>query len=315
MADAPAAPDRASIVELLLSIGRGSVDRDDDGIRFAPDGTISTAYAHSAAVMRDHADAFVSYAADPDQGVRRTAIESLGLFLDDADRAVDLLRGRLPAEGEIVERPVVVRTMADLALRLPSPRAAATAWLDALAGDIMANPDSRLAALVHRARCGPETISVSTVPTAIDLLGRLTPAHRTSTDEEDCRAGSGECVCAPATDAASLGTPPQIIAAFENFELSSPRNDQDPAHFFLNGWAKVLNPSEVASWLAFRVLSKWAPDNHLTSGVYVHGEADEYFRTPPRRLGGRLSAAAQLRADPLRPRRDQSGGPPGPECR
>ncbi|MGW2090169.1 hypothetical protein [Streptomyces sp. NPDC001880] len=45
-----------------------------------------------------------------------------------------------------------------------------------------------------------------------------------------------------------------------------------PVHFFLNGWAQVLNPSEVATWLAFRVLSKWAPDNHLTSGVYVHGE-------------------------------------------
>ncbi|MER5359667.1 hypothetical protein [Streptomyces sp. NPDC002785] len=45
-----------------------------------------------------------------------------------------------------------------------------------------------------------------------------------------------------------------------------------PAHFFLNGWAQVLNPSEVATWLAFRVLSKRAPDKHLTSGVYVHGE-------------------------------------------
>ncbi|MFI6730263.1 hypothetical protein [Streptomyces atratus] len=73
LADDPAAPDRASIVELLLSIGRESVDRDDDGIRFAPDGTISTACADSAAVMRDHADAFVSYAADPDPGVRRAA--------------------------------------------------------------------------------------------------------------------------------------------------------------------------------------------------------------------------------------------------
>ncbi|MFF8618503.1 hypothetical protein [Streptomyces sp. NPDC015350] len=45
-----------------------------------------------------------------------------------------------------------------------------------------------------------------------------------------------------------------------------------PAHFFLNGWAQVLNPSEIATWLAFRVLSKWAPDSHLASGVYVHGE-------------------------------------------
>ncbi|MFD4693243.1 HEAT repeat domain-containing protein [Streptomyces sp. NPDC058463] len=203
---------------MLLSIGRESVDREDDGIRFSPDGTISTAYTDSAAVMRDHADAFVSHSADPDPGVRLAAIEGLSLFLDDADRAVDLLRRRLPAEDGIAERLLVVRTMADLGLRLPSARAAATAWLDALAGDTTVDPDIRLAALVHRARCGRETISVSTVPTAIDLLGRLTPAHQTSTGEKEGRAGSGECVCAPATDAASPGTPPQIVAAFEDLE-------------------------------------------------------------------------------------------------
>ncbi|MFF5655158.1 hypothetical protein [[Kitasatospora] papulosa] len=45
-----------------------------------------------------------------------------------------------------------------------------------------------------------------------------------------------------------------------------------PAHFFLNGWAQVLNPSEVATWLVFRWLSKWAKKNHLKSGVYLHGE-------------------------------------------
>ncbi|MBL3670669.1 hypothetical protein JL475_32820 [Streptomyces sp. M2CJ-2] len=43
LADDPATPDRASVVELLVSIGRESVVRDDGGVRTAPDGTISTA--------------------------------------------------------------------------------------------------------------------------------------------------------------------------------------------------------------------------------------------------------------------------------
>ncbi|MFJ8982617.1 hypothetical protein [Streptomyces sp. NPDC102282] len=45
-----------------------------------------------------------------------------------------------------------------------------------------------------------------------------------------------------------------------------------PAHFFLNGWAQVLNPSEVATWLVFKWLSRWAEKNHRKSGVYLHGE-------------------------------------------
>ncbi|MFD9378734.1 hypothetical protein ACFWBH_24870 [Streptomyces sp. NPDC059999] len=45
-----------------------------------------------------------------------------------------------------------------------------------------------------------------------------------------------------------------------------------PAPFFINGWAQVLSPSEVATWLALRVLSKWAPRAHMTSGVFLYGE-------------------------------------------
>ncbi|GLX41151.1 hypothetical protein Sros01_72240 [Streptomyces roseochromogenus] len=45
-----------------------------------------------------------------------------------------------------------------------------------------------------------------------------------------------------------------------------------PPAFFLNGWAQVLSPSEVATWLVLRVLSKWAPRAHATSGVFLYGE-------------------------------------------
>jgi HEAT repeat protein len=218
MADDPATPDRASIVELLLSIGREAADR-CEGIRFAPDGTESTAGADSMALMRERADAFVSYASDPDPQVRRAAIEGLGLFLDDADQAVTILRNRLPAENGIAERLLVVRTMAGLAVRLPAARASATAWLDTLADETTGDPDIRLSALVHRAACTPGTIGDSTVPTAIDLLRRLTPAPRPGGDDGGCRAGSGACACtADAGTAASQDVPPQIAAAFADLE-------------------------------------------------------------------------------------------------
>jgi hypothetical protein len=45
-----------------------------------------------------------------------------------------------------------------------------------------------------------------------------------------------------------------------------------PADFFLKGWIQLLNPSEVATWLTLRVLSKWAPDQHQQSGVYLYAE-------------------------------------------
>ncbi|WP_318212266.1 HEAT repeat domain-containing protein [Streptomyces sp. SJL17-1] len=221
MADDPTAPDRASVVELLLSIGREAVTR-EDGIWIGPDGNISTVWADTAAVMRERADAFVSYASDAEPAVRRAAIEGLGFFLDDPERAVEALRGRLRAEPGIVERLMVVETMAVLALRLPAARSAAAQWLAALADEATTAPDIRLASLVHRTRCAPEHLTGDTVPTAIALLRRLTPGPQTTTrDQAGCRAGSGECACTPATVPAAPGTPPHIAAAFEDLERHS----------------------------------------------------------------------------------------------
>ncbi|MET9388518.1 HEAT repeat domain-containing protein [Streptomyces sp. NPDC002928] len=220
MAQDPATPDRASIIELLVSIGRESMDCDVDAVYISPDGTESTAHVDSMALMRESADVFVRCVADPEPSVRRAAIEGLSLFVDDGDRAVEILCGRLLAESGIVERLLVVRTMADLALRLPAAHAAATAWLDTLADDPTSSPDVRLAALVHRARCAPQDIGRDVVPTATDLLRQLTaPAPESAPGNEACRSGSGEWACtAAAGSPAAQNVLPQVAAAFEALE-------------------------------------------------------------------------------------------------
>ncbi|MFB7244343.1 HEAT repeat domain-containing protein [Streptomyces populi] len=224
MADDPATPDRASVVALMTSIGREAVEREDPGsTRFGPDGQESTACEDTAALMRERGEAFIGYASDADPGVRRAAIKGLGLFLDDAERAVAALRDRLEAEGGIVERLLVVRTTADLALRLPAAQAPARAWFDILADDVAGDADVRLAALVQRARCASESIDDTTVPTAIGLLRRITrpPRPEENEEEEQSRGSSGPCTCTVESESESEsdpGVPPYVAAAFDDLE-------------------------------------------------------------------------------------------------
>ncbi len=236
LADDPATPDRGAVVHLLLSIGREAVDCGDD-IIVAPDGSESTAAADSVAMLRERSGAFLAYAQDPDPWVRRPGIEGLGLFVEDADQALGALRERLPAEDGTVERLLVVHTAATLALRLPAARTTATAWLAALADDPTAEPDIRLAALVHHARCGQDRDDA--VPTAIALLRRLATAPERRSDEDGCRSGTGSGACAcrngregegetdtradgetdtEAEAVAQDGVPPQVTAAFEDLD-------------------------------------------------------------------------------------------------
>lgn len=70
MVDDSATPDRASIVQLLLSIGRESADR-GDGVYYSPEGTESTAGADSLALICERADIFISHSNDPDPSVRQ----------------------------------------------------------------------------------------------------------------------------------------------------------------------------------------------------------------------------------------------------
>lgn len=218
MADDPATPDRGNVVALLLGIGREAVDAEEVyAVICGEDGEESTIYPDTANLMREHADAFVGYAGDPDPGVRRASIEGLGLFLDDAGRAVGLLRDRLAEESGTAERGLVVRTMADLAIRLPKAAAPARAWLGTLADDDTTDPDTRLAALVHRARCAPESIDDRTVPTAIELLRQVTPAPRPEEDERGDRDPSRPCAC-EAEPEPDPNVPGHVTAAFADLE-------------------------------------------------------------------------------------------------
>ncbi|MGI8333613.1 HEAT repeat domain-containing protein [Actinomadura scrupuli] len=197
-----AVPGRAAIVALLVSIGSEAVERCEDDYGGPMD------HVGAAAVMRERAEAFVGFASDTDPRVRRAAIPGLGLFLDDANRAGAVLRGRLSAEPGIVERLLVVETMATLALRLPTWSDEAMAWLAGLAADSAAGTETRLAAVVQRARCAPAQISQDIVPAAIGLLREV--AHAT--------APPGEWRDSPRRAAPAGGVPPQIVAAFEDLD-------------------------------------------------------------------------------------------------
>ncbi|MEU0404796.1 HEAT repeat domain-containing protein [Streptomyces sp. NPDC006197] len=219
MAHDPATPDRGEVVALLLGIGREAVDAEEIyAVIWGEDGEESTIYPDTARLMREHADAFVAYACDPDPRVRRASIEGLGLFLDDAERAVALLQDRLVGESGAAERGLVVRTMADLALRLPAAVTPARAWLDALADSDTTDPDTRLAALVHRARCVPDAIDDQTAPTAIELLRQITPAPRPKEDEaQSGPEPSRPCAC-EAEPEPEPNVPGHIAAAFADLE-------------------------------------------------------------------------------------------------
>ncbi|MFJ9445383.1 HEAT repeat domain-containing protein [Kitasatospora sp. NPDC101235] len=168
LVDDPATPGRAAIVELLSGIGHESAACEDHGYT---DGDHSDALA----LLRRRSDVFVRFATD-DTGsrlLRQAAIPALGLLVEDTVRAAAVLRERLPAEPGVVERLLLVEAMATLALRRTEAAPDAAVWLTALAGDATLDPTTRLAALVHRARCtepGPQDI-----PAAIDLL-RQEPA-------------------------------------------------------------------------------------------------------------------------------------------
>lgn len=120
-----------------------------------------------------------------------------------------------PAGGEGEQVGAGLRigdAMAVLALRLPERAwAQAMAWFTELAAGPAVAPQTRLAAVVQRARCAPEQIGDDTIATAIGLLRAL-----------DDAAVPAEAWCDPPRPAGSAasgdGAPPQIVAAFEDLE-------------------------------------------------------------------------------------------------
>ena len=201
-------PDRASVVALLVSIGRESLDRgfEEDGteVEYHP----PMGCGQAVAFLRERGERFADLARDPDPDVRLAAIDALGLFLDDAGRAAAVLRERLAVEEGVSARLRIVDTAARLALRLPEATPRMTDWLTGLAADPAQDPVTRLAAVVQRARCAPGEIGESLVPAAVTLLREAV---------HDLPARS----VAPTPSRPSAptdGVPPQVVAAFADLD-------------------------------------------------------------------------------------------------
>ncbi|MFB6894608.1 hypothetical protein ACFCX4_35560 [Kitasatospora sp. NPDC056327] len=237
------APNRAAVVELLVSIGRAAHRFVAHGFAAhgpvvgepaaheSPTATADVDRDHSghvaaAALMRERAGVLIGLATAADRPVRRAAIPALGLFVEDAERAVTVLRERLAAEPGAVERQLLVEAAATLALRRPDAAGPVASWLTALAGGTAPDPATRLAAVVHRARCAPGFPAEETTRAAVALL-RAQPvptARRPHRPAPERRA-----------PAVLDGVPAHIAAAFEALDRET--TDHSP----LTGLLRTLH--------------------------------------------------------------------------
>ncbi|MFI9213889.1 HEAT repeat domain-containing protein [Streptomyces sp. NPDC053253] len=257
VADDPATSDRAEIVRLLLSIGRESAGRDPEDVYFTVNGVESTAHVVITAEMTDRADCFVHYAADPDPSVRRPAIEAVGLFLADGRRAARILAGRLPAEDGIVERLLVIRTLARLAARLPEVRATVAALLDELIGGTDTDALVRLAALTQRAFIDPDRATAGLVPHAISLLREITA---TPSAQKPCD-GCGRCMsplCVRGHEVAPAVRRPAHLAT-DCFDPDHPWEEHSPVSSVLRTLHTTLG-DRIAERTALLVAQLTCPD-------------------------------------------------------
>ncbi len=198
----PATPDRDRIVALLISIGEEAVERCE--IDYGGDAD----FVGAAAFMCAHAEAFVDLAGDAACRVRQAAIPGLGLFLDDASLALNLLQDRSAMKFCLLERLLVTQTAATLAQRLPVIMPAAATWLASLAADSAGEPEFRLAALIHQARCTPDAISDDLVPATMGLLREIADAAPPEQPWPEPPP------VAPPAD----GVPPFVAAAFDHLD-------------------------------------------------------------------------------------------------
>lgn len=171
LARTPGLPDRAGIVALLVSIGTNAIERYDEV--FADYAGEESNHALAADLIRDRAEDFIAFTLADDHRLRHAAIPALAQFIDNGPRAVDLVQGRLRRAKRPTERLLLVNTMAQLALRLPTVLDNALAWFDTLAADTTLEPETRLAALAQRTRCAPDPTSPDLVPAATALLHRI----------------------------------------------------------------------------------------------------------------------------------------------
>ncbi|MFI9757184.1 HEAT repeat domain-containing protein [Streptomyces sp. NPDC051963] len=152
-------PDRAGIVELLVSIGGG-----DDGAE-----TLSGAYAMARTAVRAGAQVFVRLAGDPDAGVRRAAAGAVVRFLDEPATVLGLLRERLMVERDDAVLLALTEGLGLFVRRHPGRAAAALDLLTAQSAPPY-GPGLRIAALGQLAGCAPDRLPDDLVGTVVRLL-------------------------------------------------------------------------------------------------------------------------------------------------
>ncbi|MFC0540530.1 HEAT repeat domain-containing protein [Kutzneria chonburiensis] len=192
-----ATPDRAAIVDLLVSIGTSAIENGDENYAGEVD------FAGARTVMRARAKAFVDLVSDDDERVRRAALPGLALFADNFEP----LRDRFTAAAPGPEQLVAVEAMGEQALRVPGLAEQTAAWLAALAVNLDVAAEVRLAAVVQRVRCAPDRIDKDLVPTTIQLMAEMTPSWVPSEPEPPV---------APVD-----GVPPFVPAAFADMQRSN----------------------------------------------------------------------------------------------
>lgn len=159
-------PDRGGLVELLASIGGGTVDPQDGDEEYAAS---DDNCAMARAAVRSGAAVFASLVTDRDPEVRRAAPTALVRFLGEPARVLDLLRERLAEETDDRVRLALAEGLGLFARLYPasaSPAVDCLVRIGAAAGE----PGLRLAALGQLASCAPEHLPADLVPTVVELL-------------------------------------------------------------------------------------------------------------------------------------------------
>ncbi|MEV6536195.1 HEAT repeat domain-containing protein [Streptomyces sp. NPDC051639] len=173
----PELPDRSGIVELLVSIGGAATldeqppeDADPAGERpLEGADPADDNHAMARTAVRAGAAVFAGLAGDRDPEVRRSAATAVTLFLDEPERVLGLLTGRLDEEEEERVRPALAEALGLFARLRPAAGAAAVDRLVAL-GAAPHDPGLRLAALGQLAACAPDRLPADLVPTVVALL-------------------------------------------------------------------------------------------------------------------------------------------------